>query len=34
LYQKLREYWKEKKISEKDWKEWSSKIQLKWKINN
>lgn len=34
LYQKLREYWKEKKISEKEWKEWSSKIQLKWKINN
>lgn len=34
LYQKLREYWKEKKISDKEWKDWSRMIKLKWKINN
>jgi len=31
LYEKLREFWKEKKLSEKDWEEWSSNIQVKWK---
>ena len=34
LHKKLREYWKEKKISEEDWEEWSRNIQIKWKINN
>jgi hypothetical protein len=26
----LRAWWKEKTISEKDWKEWASKIQVRW----
>lgn len=34
IYKKLREYWKEKKLSENEWRKWSSKIQIKWKINN
>jgi hypothetical protein len=34
IYKKLREYWKEKKLSENEWKKWSQKIQVKWKINN
>jgi hypothetical protein len=34
VYMKLREYWKEKKLSKKDWEKWSRKIQVKWKINN
>jgi hypothetical protein len=34
LYKKLRLYWREKKVSEKNWKEWSSRIQLKWRIKN
>lgn len=34
IYQKLREYWKDKTISEKDWEEWARKVQVKWKTNN
>lgn len=34
MYQKLREYWKEKKLSEQEWRDWSRQVMVKWKINN
>jgi hypothetical protein len=33
VYMKLREYWKDKKLSENEWEKWSKMIQVKWKIN-
>ena len=34
VYEKLRQYWKEKSLSPKEWKKWSSEIQVKWKAKS
>ena len=33
LYKKIREYWKEKQLSDKEWENWARDIHVKWKIN-
>ncbi|WP_207494518.1 DEAD/DEAH box helicase family protein [Aridibaculum aurantiacum] len=34
VYERLRQYWREKKVSKQEWDKWSKKVQVKWEILN